>query len=382
VSGSASPSRGAMDGSRVEADIISGSPCSYSAPAIDSKSERGTTGGTQGLGRIRRRGSHNTGLWAPSMRAPAAMRWSVGAAGATLARDCERDGGSGGSEGRGRSGRRQSRRQWAGRFSSQRTRSDREGRCERDQAGSESTTRIPPYCVLWQSQPPLGSLHALGMFRAAGINSMRPLLVTSTSSVISTRIDTQRSTAASASNGSSTWDVDSAIAGTICTVKPESGVRTQTAGMTISDHSAGRASIRARRASSSGFSVDNSVRILDRKAQINLAEYISRLPMSLKKIHYEPFKGRVLFHTKYADYFKENIHMFDALDFLAELTQQIPPKGTQLIRRYGLYAETLDVSAGSSAQRGTSLIIGPRGDGKRWTISPNGLRWDGGASTS
>jgi hypothetical protein len=46
----------------------------------------------------------------------------------------------------------------------------------------------------------------------------------------------------------------------------------------------------------------------------------------------------VLFHTKYSDYFKENVHMFDALDFLAELTQHIPPKGTQLIRRYGLYS--------------------------------------------
>ena len=61
-------------------------------------------------------------------------------------------------------------------------------------------------------------------------------------------------------------------------------------------------------------------------------------PISLKKIHYEPFKGRVLFHTKYSEYFKKNLHMFDALDFLAELTQHIPPKGLQLIRRYGLYA--------------------------------------------
>ena len=43
-------------------------------------------------------------------------------------------------------------------------------------------------------------------------------------------------------------------------------------------------------------------------------------PISLKKIHYEPFKGRVLFHTKYSEYFKENLHMFDALDFLAQLT--------------------------------------------------------------
>ena len=49
-------------------------------------------------------------------------------------------------------------------------------------------------------------------------------------------------------------------------------------------------------------------------------------------------KGRVLFHTKHSEYFKQNLQMFDALDFFAELTQHIPPKGLQLIRRYGLYA--------------------------------------------
>ena len=54
----------------------------------------------------------------------------------------------------------------------------------------------------------------------------------------------------------------------------------------------------------SGFSVDNSVRILDRGVQRSLAEYISRPAISLKKIRYEPFKGRVLFHTTYSDYFK------------------------------------------------------------------------------
>jgi hypothetical protein len=88
----------------------------------------------------------------------------------------------------------------------------------------------------------------------------------------------------------------------------------------------------------SGFSIDNSVRILDQSSQESLAEYIARPPISLKKIRYEPFKGRVLFHTTYSEYFKENLHMFDALDFLAELTQHIPPKRLQLIRRYGLYA--------------------------------------------
>jgi len=88
----------------------------------------------------------------------------------------------------------------------------------------------------------------------------------------------------------------------------------------------------------SGFSIDNSVQILTDKARVNLSEYISRAPVSLKKLRYEPFKGKVLFHTQYNQYFGENVHMFDGCDFLAELTQHIPPKGIQYIRRYGLYA--------------------------------------------
>ncbi len=88
----------------------------------------------------------------------------------------------------------------------------------------------------------------------------------------------------------------------------------------------------------SGFSIDNSVQILTDKARVNLAEYISRPPVSLRKLYYEPFKEKVLYHTQYNEYFKENVHMFKGCDFLAELTQHIPPKGIQYIRRYGLYA--------------------------------------------
>jgi hypothetical protein len=88
----------------------------------------------------------------------------------------------------------------------------------------------------------------------------------------------------------------------------------------------------------SGFSIDNSVRVTNAKTQESLAQYISRPPVSLKKIRYEPFKGRVLFHTTYSEYFGENTHLFDASDFLAELTQHVPPRRVQLIRRYGLYS--------------------------------------------
>ena len=52
-------------------------------------------------------------------------------------------------------------------------------------------------------------------------------------------------------------------------------------------------------------------------------EHVSRPAISLKKTPSEPFKGRVLFHTTYSDYSKENVHLFDPLDFLAELAQHI-----------------------------------------------------------
>ena len=66
------------------------------------------------------------------------------------------------------------------------------------------------------------------------------------------------------------------------------------------------------------------MQILDASSRESLAEYIARPPVSLKKVRCEPFKGRVLFHTTYSEYFKQNLHMFDALDFLAELTRHIP----------------------------------------------------------
>ena len=73
--------------------------------------------------------------------------------------------------------------------------------------------------------------------------------------------------------------------------------------------------------------IQYSVRIFDDQTRENLAEYMARPPLSLKIIRHEPFKSRVLFHTTYSEYFQQNVKMFDALDFIAELTQHIPPRG-------------------------------------------------------
>lgn len=106
----------------------------------------------------------------------------------------------------------------------------------------------------------------------------------------------------------------------------------------------------------SGFSIDNSVRLADAKSQESLAQYISRPPLSLKKIRYEPFKGKVLFHTTYSQYFKENVHLFDALDFLAEADVTKPYTASSGSSRSELHS-TIPTPAGSADQALRALLL-------------------------
>ncbi len=90
----------------------------------------------------------------------------------------------------------------------------------------------------------------------------------------------------------------------------------------------------------SGFSVDNSIMlyVYNEKVKTNLAQYIARASVSLKKITYVKAMGKVIYKTKYNKYFGENTKVFDAVDFIHHLTMHVPPKGVHLIRYYGLYA--------------------------------------------
>ena len=63
-----------------------------------------------------------------------------------------------------------------------------------------------------------------------------------------------------------------------------------------------------------------------------------RHPVSLKKIFYVKENGTIIYRTKYNEYWKENIKLFKAADFIAKLTLHIPPKHKHLIRYYGLYS--------------------------------------------
>ena len=58
----------------------------------------------------------------------------------------------------------------------------------------------------------------------------------------------------------------------------------------------------------------------------------------MNKIKYEPFKGKVLFKTKYNEYFGENFKVYNGEDFVAALARHIPPARIHLVRYYGLYS--------------------------------------------
>jgi len=76
----------------------------------------------------------------------------------------------------------------------------------------------------------------------------------------------------------------------------------------------------------------------DHTARQALAQYIARAPLSLQKLTYDRAGGKVLYRTSYNPYLKQNTSLWSAADFIAHLTQFIPPWGVRPIHYYGLYS--------------------------------------------
>ena len=70
--------------------------------------------------------------------------------------------------------------------------------------------------------------------------------------------------------------------------------------------------------------MDNSVRLDggDRTARQALAQYIARAPLSLQKLIYDRSGGKVLYHTSYNPYFKQNASLWSTPDLIAHLTPE------------------------------------------------------------
>ena len=104
----------------------------------------------------------------------------------------------------------------------------------------------------------------------------------------------------------------------------------------------------------SGFSIDNSVRITadDTEGMQRLVSYISRCPFSLARMIRVSEDGQVIYRAGKSECVRfprpgdarlregvsRNFQVFDALEFLAEVTQHIPDKGQHLIHYFGWYS--------------------------------------------
>jgi len=104
----------------------------------------------------------------------------------------------------------------------------------------------------------------------------------------------------------------------------------------------------------SGFSVDQSVFLPagDQAGIERLVQYMTRCPFSLSRLVKVSDTGQVIYQAEKqacrafpdpkADGMRagvpRNFQILEPLDFLAEFTQHIPPKGSHLIRYYGWYS--------------------------------------------
>ena len=85
----------------------------------------------------------------------------------------------------------------------------------------------------------------------------------------------------------------------------------------------------------SGFSVYRSkpVRPADREGLERIAQYIIRSPFSLEKMRYFADTRQVLYRSKYNKKTQRNFEVYPVHDFIAAITQHIPDKGFQMVKK-------------------------------------------------
>jgi DNA-directed RNA polymerase subunit RPC12/RpoP len=88
----------------------------------------------------------------------------------------------------------------------------------------------------------------------------------------------------------------------------------------------------------SGFSIESGTRIWDQDSREALCQYIVRAPLSLQRIRWDEQQDAVTWSSSPSGYFKGRQRRYSSLDFIAQVTLHIPPRGKHLMRRYGLYS--------------------------------------------
>ena len=63
-----------------------------------------------------------------------------------------------------------------------------------------------------------------------------------------------------------------------------------------------------------------------------------RAPLSLRRIRWDEQQDTVTWSSSPSGYFKGRQRRYSSLDFIAQVTLHVPPRGKHLVRRYGLYS--------------------------------------------
>jgi hypothetical protein len=87
-----------------------------------------------------------------------------------------------------------------------------------------------------------------------------------------------------------------------------------------------------------GFSIESETHILDQPTREALCQYIVRAPLSLQRIRRDAQLDTVTWSSSPAGFFKGKQRRYSSLDFIAQVTLHVPPRGRHLLRRYGLYS--------------------------------------------
>ena len=109
----------------------------------------------------------------------------------------------------------------------------------------------------------------------------------------------------------------------------------------------------------------------DKKAIEDVASYMVRAPLSLKKLVYLDGQKAVLYRSKMNPRLGRNFEALDPLEWLARMSDHIPDTGKQRTLAYGCYASR--VRASRRGQEGSELPEEPVPASKR-RCSPSWVR--------
>jgi hypothetical protein len=88
----------------------------------------------------------------------------------------------------------------------------------------------------------------------------------------------------------------------------------------------------------SGFSAEAGTRVYDDAARQFLSQYIVPAPVGLEKLTWDQREDTISWKAAEKGHWRGEVRHFDSLDFIAQVTLHIPPKGKHLVRRYGVYS--------------------------------------------